>query len=479
MVINTSWWNRTYQNGAPMYSDHKPIICHNMLSWNIMNQCRSNSSRTNNGYGYSETTPEYQDRLQRITDKIAKLIEENNIDIINLQEVPLSKENFAFFRDILRDKLGDKFFIGYEFLHKTDGTESACFTIFNKEKYFGENVTTAHESNLGEQQGRVLFSQLTDRITKEKFVIANGHFASRKNHLHAISYLNSNGINFAIDLNTNSATVLNDCTPLFFNSDGENFSFNTRTHKQNPITKYDAISIYTASLLRRDLYEDEQESYQQIPGDDTVPYQPEKSIVENILTAAQLKENILASMILSDTEDLVKEIYRNPSYLYNIYGERYLDMVQMSQSYPSPSPSPSYSAQTHQMMQTPSSELTTRFKESRETELVSANIWQSFIQAILPTKMARNFLSFQPAASHTQMAEFHFSCKNSATAFLDFLKQKKIITNANKQIYFNRSSDSMTDYFSIALGSGELHRLDEYRNRQEVDSTSRKRRKHR
>lgn len=458
-----AWWSKTDSDGAPKYSDHQPLIGHHVLSWNILDKCWLGKNRTNNGFGYSETAEEYKSRLKRIAHKIAQLVTEHNLDVIHLQEVPVSDDYFGLFSKYLRELLGDRFYIDKKFLHKISD-HSGCFTIFNKAKYIGSNVTALHDKHLGEQQGRVLFSQLTERQSSQTFIVANGHFASRRDHEQAIEYCSKNQISFAGDLNAPAKEVLSSCKPIYINCDSLNFSFNVKKNGPFRTTQYDAITIFSSFLIRDDII---------FENDDSArcdePDLVESSIVSEIMRKAMLKPDAIANM-------MAKEILL-PALRDAVDGEfdgvavplsEYSTAQPMYQSYSSASPSPlSRRGIKYQAILNP---------QMNSGSLFSSKNWQHLMKCNLLTKSADDFLSFRPS-SGSSMAEFHFSSKDAAEMFLRFLIQNGIITNTNKQIHLKRQNDSIC-FYALPLGNGELDRLNRFYDSDQELLAPRKRTRH-
>lgn len=72
-------------------SDHQPVIHDNVLFWNVMMQGKKRGEGYNNGFGLVESDNDYLDRLRKVADVIAEIVEKNpTLIAVSLCEGPIS-----------------------------------------------------------------------------------------------------------------------------------------------------------------------------------------------------------------------------------------------------------------------------------------------------------------------------------------------------------------------------------------------------
>lgn len=242
MALTIDWSSQT-STGKPQYSDHAPIWNANVFSWNMMNQCVSAASRTNNGFGVTESDSDYQNRLTRVANVIASAVKQQQIDIIALQEAPKkSSPHFQYFVGQLQRLLGRHFVIASQYADDTPQTSSSRLTIFNGKRFKATNVTHTHTLKLGQQHERVQVIEFTEGKNKP-FLFANVHLAFGVQPQTAISSLLNNDVILAGDLNCDVSHHLRDRSDLVNRVVGANFSFDVRNNRKNTPTHYDTIVL--------------------------------------------------------------------------------------------------------------------------------------------------------------------------------------------------------------------------------------------
>jgi hypothetical protein len=235
-------WNGLTPEGKPLYSDHAPIQCHGLLSWNIMNKCWRSPTATNNGYGITESSADFTARLQRIAIVIGQVIKAGDAQIIALQEAPQKgTPEFQYFKQQLKMHLGREFIVDEKNSDNTPGTTSSRFTIFHKSLRV-QNVSSTYQSKLGLQQGRVQIFQAKDTANRS-FMIANCHMNYGKDIQEATNNMMKDGMIAAGDFNAPVASFARHVNVKEHELRGANFSFNISLNCYNPVTQYDAIVV--------------------------------------------------------------------------------------------------------------------------------------------------------------------------------------------------------------------------------------------
>lgn len=160
-------------------SDHSPIIYSvggiKILSWNILVKCIFNRKKKyyNNGFGILETQDEYLLRLKEIAKYINNLVNENEIDIVALQEMPKTSEDINYFLDLLEDNIANKAFrIEKSFFNRDQGN----FCFFNRNKFEVYNFTNDFTEELGKLLIQPnLFQYFSIKQKNQSFALINLH----------------------------------------------------------------------------------------------------------------------------------------------------------------------------------------------------------------------------------------------------------------------------------------------------------------
>lgn len=164
------------------YSDHAALIIPinkqheiNMLTWNILTL----GSGKNNAYKKNEEPElEYKPRLTRIANALAKAVNEHNLGLILLQEVPGKVIYRDFFFEILTQLLPE-WTLDPLFYQKTLPNNFGLLTLYRTHAITAIQKVAVNE--LAHQTNRIQIFDIIFAANTETLRLANGHFKYSEN----------------------------------------------------------------------------------------------------------------------------------------------------------------------------------------------------------------------------------------------------------------------------------------------------------
>lgn len=436
-------WAAVGSRGEPLYSDHAPIVLDNILSWNIMTQCRVGRF-ANNGFNFTETPEQYKARLQRIAVAIGNIVKAEKLTILALQEAPVEQPYAAFFFNELQKSLGNDYVISAEFLQATPGTSSGTLTCYNKNKLMGKNVTSRYEAvkTFGPQSGRIQVTEFKNKTNHLSFKFANGHFDFTADHTQAVDNIMKEGMMLAADFNRDVYHIKHDAI-IRSALNGESFSYDAAKQRQSERKRYDAILIskylIPSEMLKAAQAQEAKQQNTAVASQDDVAYESEPTFATTPSPTYLASPSYLSPM--------------PPAALSPYFAQQPLPPTSQTPFYASPAGLPYPTAPLAPAPFTPyygGAYQSTTF----QAPVVPVNPFYERIRDLAPG-LERYYAYYKPPQGE-MMGELHFTDFNAAQAFLQILKNQGVIKNSHKMVY---TTPYQQTSFNIPLGEGEIERL--------------------